>query len=1022
MRPLRLTLQAFGPFAGREVIDFSHAMDAGVFGIYGKTGAGKTSLFDGIAFALFGESAGNERKAADMISDYKRIETLTEVELVFDLGDRRYVVHRIPDQMRKAKRGDRETSQKHEAYLFDATGLSLDEISSDNRGAVIAEKKVSTVDTEVSRLLGYDAAQFRQIVLLPQGEFRKILTASSDERSTILRRLFDVSVYEALTLRLREQATEVRRNIETKRSERSTILVHEGCESEEALAERIAEGTATQTAFETEIATLQTALERHQKALTQGETLDTRFSQLGQTQSELANLNADAPRIAGIQQRLHKASSARGVLPVEEAFRKAQRALKDVETRLSEADKTHAQATDAHRVAKTRLQQEMDKEPLRLTKANQIAELTQFLNQLNDANLLKAPADIAQTSLDEAVRTKDAAAKAHQTAETLLAKLKGDRQAAAEHLVETQKTETEYNRLEQETAKAKTYEGAVADRDTILKSVTEATLEHQKAAQNRQAALQRLEQAEAELSEIQAIHLAHNLKSGEPCPVCGSVEHPKLATGDRTSAGRDDQFDSAKLSLDAAIQVEQKSSLKLTSETTRLEEREAALAKLSKASRPYNELIDQLNRCNGHLEALRSNSQFENLEHRIANGEEKTAQRQRHLDEMRSHLADAQSGHAVATSQYAKALDAIPEELRPEGLITVRKSELSQELNALEAAHKQAIELERARSEAAASINAERKTLVREQTRQQNSCQEDLESYEVALSKVSMTNAEFQMVKPDVASIAAFEAEIQEHQQKQATTADRIKRLSSEIGDAKRPDLNAMKDTVGAARQTLGQKTREAAAHASSLKRLLDTAAKLQKLSATISAMEERFAPLGELAELVHGNNTFKISLTNFAIAAMLDEIFNAANQRLLPMTDGRFELHREEERTGGAGKRGLDIMVFDGNSQKSKPTRALSGGESFQASLALALGLSDVVQQTTGGIKLDTIFIDEGFGSLDSDALETALDTLRSLQGDKRAVGVISHLDQVKQQITVGFDVHQTANGSHVTQRSASL
>lgn len=1021
MRPLRLTLQAFGPFAGREIIDFSLAMDAGVFGIYGKTGAGKTSLFDGIAFALFGESAGNERKAADMISDYKRIETLTEVELVFDLGEKRYVIQRIPDQMRMAKRGGRETSQKHEAYLFDATGLSLDEIKADNRGVVIAEKRVSQVDAAVSELLGYDAAQFRQIVLLPQGEFRKILTASSDERSTILRRLFDVSVYEALTLRLREQAIEVRRHIEAKRSERTTILTHVGHDSETELADHIAEGKAVQNSFEAEIAELQTALDHHQTALAKAKTLEAQFSQLSAAKSEEANLNAEAPRIADLQQRLQNALSAQSILPIETAFQKAQRALADVETRIGEAEKTYGRAIVAHEAAKTRLQQETDRDPLRQVKANQISELTQLLSQLTKANLLKIPADLAQASLREAADAEKTSERALQIAENLLLQLKDKRQAAAEHSLQMQKAETEYSRLEQEATKAKTYESAVAARKAALTSIGAARAEHEQAIQHQKAAQEKLDVAEAELAEVQAIHLAHNLKSGEPCPVCGSGDHPKLAVGNRTSAGRDKQFNIAKRDLDTAKQTEQKASVKLASEMTRLEERDTALASLVKATVSHGKLVDQLAKCGKQLDVLREISQFTDLEQRIANGEETTAQRRRHHSETGSQLTDVKSQHAVAASQYADALSSIPEDLRTDGVISSRKNKLSEELNALETAHKQATELERICAEAATSTHAERTTLALEHERLRTSHQEELDNYEAALRGISMTDAEFQLVKPDVARITALEADIQDHQQKQATTADRITRLNVEIGEAQRPDLEAINATVATAGQSLGQKTREAAAHMTALTQLSDTGAKLQKLSDTINAMEERFAPLGELAELVHGNNAFKISLTNFAIAAMLDEIFNAANQRLLPMTDGRFELHREQERTGGAGKRGLDIMVFDGNSQKSKPTRALSGGESFQASLALALGLSDVVQQTTGGIKLDTIFIDEGFGSLDSDALETALDTLRNLQGDKRAVGVISHLDQVKQQITVGFDVHQTANGSHVAQRFAS-
>ena len=225
MRPIRLTMTAFGPYAGTEAVDFTTAMDAGIFGIYGDTGAGKTTIFDGMSFALFGESSGAERSAEDMISHHASATALTEVELVFELGEERFVVHRVPSQMRAASRGTGTAHQSHEAYLFKATGMALDEIAAEQRGDVLAEKKVKSVDGMIEELLGYNADQFRQIVLLPQGEFRKILTASSDERSPILKRLFDVRLYEGFVEKIKRQAAGLRQEIHDERLKRDTLLL-----------------------------------------------------------------------------------------------------------------------------------------------------------------------------------------------------------------------------------------------------------------------------------------------------------------------------------------------------------------------------------------------------------------------------------------------------------------------------------------------------------------------------------------------------------------------------------------------------------------------------------------------------------------------------------------------------------------------------------------------------------------------------------------------------------------------------
>ena len=236
MRPIRLKMTAFGPYAGTEIVDFTAALDAGIFGIYGETGAGKTTIFDGISFALFGQSSGAERSAEDMVCHHAHATDITEVELVFDLGNERYVVRRIPKQERAARRGSGTTTEPHQAYLFRATGMSLEEIAGGKGGEVIAEKQVNKVDAEIETLLGYNAAQFRQIVLLPQGDFRKILTATNDERSPILKRLFDVRLYEGFVERIKRDATTLYREISEERVRRET---HLGDQTEEDLGEAI---------------------------------------------------------------------------------------------------------------------------------------------------------------------------------------------------------------------------------------------------------------------------------------------------------------------------------------------------------------------------------------------------------------------------------------------------------------------------------------------------------------------------------------------------------------------------------------------------------------------------------------------------------------------------------------------------------------------------------------------------------------------------------------------------------------
>ncbi len=241
MRPVRLTIQAFGPFAGCEIVDFQEGVKAGLFGIYGQTGSGKSTVFSAMTFALFGEAAKPEQEAISLRSDHADPSLPTEVEFIFDIGERRFVVRRRPEQTRPKQRGTGETMDAHVAWLFDATGITVEEICAGKTGKIVAEKKVGAVREAVTDVLGYGAEQFRQIVLLPQGKFETFLTAKTDARLTILRELFDVSVYRRLAEKFKDEASAFERDVRQKREVCIGRVKTEGFESTDALSQGIVE-------------------------------------------------------------------------------------------------------------------------------------------------------------------------------------------------------------------------------------------------------------------------------------------------------------------------------------------------------------------------------------------------------------------------------------------------------------------------------------------------------------------------------------------------------------------------------------------------------------------------------------------------------------------------------------------------------------------------------------------------------------------------------------------------------------
>lgn len=244
MRPIKLTMTAFGPFGGTEIVDFREATDAGLFGIYGPTGSGKSSIFSAMAFALFGEGARGDQPIASMRSDHAAPDVLTEVSLLFELGARRYLVRRQPDQSRPKQRGEGETAQPHLAWLFDVTDVAVEQVSDTNCGTILAEKRVGEVARQLEALLGYDIRQFRQIVLLPQGQFERFLAADSRARLEILRGLFDVSLYRAMTERMKERAATARQEVQDGLRLQAQRLTNEGFASTDELGSAIEEAEA----------------------------------------------------------------------------------------------------------------------------------------------------------------------------------------------------------------------------------------------------------------------------------------------------------------------------------------------------------------------------------------------------------------------------------------------------------------------------------------------------------------------------------------------------------------------------------------------------------------------------------------------------------------------------------------------------------------------------------------------------------------------------------------------------------
>lgn len=1024
MRPVRLTLQAFGPYAGREIVDFSTVLDAGVFGIYGQTGAGKTSIFDGIAFALFGESSGNERSAEDMLSHYSDPKILSQVELVFDLGDKRYVVRRIPVQKRLASRGGGFTEQSHEVYLFDATGLSPEQITEDYSGNIIEEKKVTPVNVAIENLLGYNAIQFRQIVLLPQGDFRQILTAKSDERAPILKRLFDVSLYENFANQVRERERAMRQEILEKRSEKeSTLKMGTDCDTEDEFEDEINECVNALVQLKSNSEELKKEFSKHEKTLIEAEKLEKKFLELNEATEESETLKLKEAEIKDFRSRVEIAESAqKEIYPDELLLNKAIDDHERASNQKNNADIEFENATKKHERAKHELQVQSEKKSKREDMDAEIKQLERWNKVISKSEKLLDSVEKIRSEFGKAEKEEAEREKESQHSSKELQELRALQKEFPVHQKQVHSNEKHLSELEDEKKKADEYKIASDSMHAQKKHAKECEEIYKETKSKLKHARQDFEDAEQKLTDIQIIHVAKKLVKGKACPVCGSENHPNPATGSSVRSGRHANFEAAEKCLKNAEKNEKKEFKLLTEAQGVLEERQRALVKLKKPERTGKSLESLVQKTRNEQAKLKNDKRFVGFDKRLEKSESKLKEVEEKLKKAKKQKDSLNIKLTNIETEYQTTLAEIPKKLRAGDTLTENLEKMQSELERMNAQNQKAIDEEKSMAATFASAKKAQSFANSETERTKKALKNAQDSFEEELASLSINEDDYENIKQDFEQIEILNQSIRDYDNQLAANSDRIKRLETEIGKKNRPDLDLIRERKEKSSENLLEANSEITKQQSMIdqsKKILDM---VRELAARINDIENNYKPLGEISNLVNGENDYKIRLPDFAIAAMFDEVLNAANLRLGPMTNGRYQLHRSKETTGGRSKRGLDIAVLDANTEKSRSTKSLSGGEGFQASLALALGLSDVVQQNSGGIKLDTIFIDEGFGSLDEETLDTALDTLCSLTNEMRAVGLISHTEQVKSLITEGFDVEKTPNGSHIKERRSNL
>ncbi|MFM2587069.1 AAA family ATPase [Vibrio sp. TBV020] len=1008
MKPLTLTLQAFGPFAKTELIDFTQLGSNPLFLINGPTGSGKTSILDAICFALYGETTGNERQGGQMRCDQAALNLPTEITLEFALNNKRYRVTRSPEQEAPKARGEGTTTRKHTASLY--------EITDEER---LITSKTAQVKTDVTSLLGLNESQFRQVMVLPQGKFRELLLASSKEREAIFGQLFQTDIYKKIEYTLKDRALSISKSKDQFDNQiRGALQVGE-VSSEQELQEKlthVSEQSAQAKTLE------QIALEKLNQIkakLQHSNALNEQFVKLEQATVALQTHFEKKASIIELSSTLERAVQAGKLEAPYSSWQSIIKQVSEFERKLAtlKGEQEHLQTT--RKQSKDKLQQatlEAENLPAlneQLFKLDQtkIKLTEQAQQQLNVEGLERKRAEQQQTLVKYIGLKEKLVSDAQKgTAELEQARKDVTEKVALEaEIVSTQRLTLDLNKLASLRLELENLSKHTEAKQLIKQQLQTVLTEKQKFA----------DQTELSWHNAQAAVLAQKLEQDQPCPVCGSCEHPSPASfaGNEVSKQQVqvarqeervalDNVNQASNELEQhLVQCEQQRKMVSSAESELGEHAGINVAQLEQQLVQQKLRLEQLSA----IDLAKMEQMVEELNQRCSNGETK-------INQLKEEISANESALTLSIQQLDKIRSEIDSEFHTVAEVEAKQTQLQQTVvqikQALEAAQSHTQQVIIQCSNVESQIVTHNELLTKSFEQRQSAEQEWL----TALQKTSLTSEQqFLEYRCTQQQLEQWQQEITQYNHTTVQLEQTISDLSQTLNDVERPNLEEEQQLVQQEEAQYQHKRTELDTVQSLLHRLEKVAQDIAQLHEKNSKLEAEYKVYGTLYDVASGKTGSRVSLHRFVLGVLLDDVLIQASQRLSIMSRGRYQLVRKTEGFKGSAGRGLDLSVEDGYTGKVRDVATLSGGESFMAALALALGLSDVVQSYSGGIRLETLFIDEGFGSLDPESLDLAMQILIDLQQSGRIIGVISHISELKEQMSLRLDVEPSRVGSTI-------
>ncbi|PFZ07394.1 exonuclease [Bacillus pseudomycoides] len=1024
MRPLQLIMTAFGPYKQREVIDFSDLGDHRIFAISGNTGAGKTTIFDAICYVLYGEASGEERSDTSMLrSQFADDNIYTSVELTFQLKGKQYEIKR---QLGHKKQGNK-TVTGHAVELYEVIG--------DEKVPCVDRFHVTDVNKKVEDLIGLSKHQFSQIVMLPQGEFRKLLTSETENKEEILRRIFKTDRYKLMRELLDQKRKQWKDVLQEKQKERELYfrnvfklpvrddsLLETLVQQEHVNTHQVVEALEQEkNCYEAEVEQLQAQQTLQTQQLKKAEdrfhtakSVNEKFKDLQQKQEKQAALQANREQIETEEQRFKLAEQAKRLLPFEQWYEEAVQSEQNAEQLLKQISVKKEKTVKAFELAYEKYEELKGKESVREEGKKTVQRLEEL--QPIIASLAEKKSKLQQAELQSG-KLKEGIQKFEK-------QLKGQISQKQQIAGELQQLEVA---LEQYVAKVEELTNMREDAK-VLKQAYDVWQEKQKYEQEKEVANQKMEVAVKAYEEMehrwlneQAGMLALHLHEGESCPVCGSIDHPKKATerGDSIDEKQLNELREKKTVAEKLhVQVEEKwnfyrlqyvqvidevvkrgyrseelvetyrtlvqNGKQLAAEVNTLKESEEKRKQLALSVKGLEEKVEELQKRKREAEVMQHRTEMECMQLRTSyeHDQQKTHEDLQTLEAWKKQFDQAVSTLRFMEEEWKKVQEAYQhwqnENIRIQA------------------------EYDGALKQVSHAKEKQEETLLRFTTELEQGGFIDQQAYkEAKLTDVEMKH---------------LHEQIQEYYSSLEVLAKQIEELVNELSGKEWTDITALEEQM----KELGIQldiTKEKRQRAqSAVAYITDLHENIRRIDEQIHEEEKAFQELVDLYEVMKGDNESRISFERYILIEYLEQIVQIANERLRKLSNGQFYLKRSERVEKRNRQSGLGLDVYDAYTGQTRDVKTLSGGEKFNASLCLALGMADVIQAYEGGISIETMFIDEGFGSLDEESLTKAVDALIDLQKSGRFIGVISHVQELKNAMPAVLEVTKQKNGCSET------